>query len=254
MKCHPVLTVSLFCLLLCPPAVAVEMRDVTYVTKDAGKVVFSHRYHMRQKGMVGNCRACHDGIFSIRKKTGATMADMALGRSCGACHNRRRAFGLQRCDRCHRTRDVVFAVSATGPTRFSHKRHLAANPDCTVCHPALYPVGRTRPVTMAEMGKGRSCGACHDGTDAFALKQCAACHPVRNVTFTVGSVGSVTFSHASHTGLYRCGDCHTAIFAASRSGKPVSMDEMGKGASCGACHDGTTAFSVKGDCDSCHAS
>jgi c(7)-type cytochrome triheme protein len=30
------------------------------------------------------------------------------------------------------------------------------------------------------------------------------------------------------------------------------MDEMEKGKSCGACHDGKTAFTVKENCDTCH--
>ena len=30
------------------------------------------------------------------------------------------------------------------------------------------------------------------------------------------------------------------------------MKEMQKGKSCGACHNGKTAFSVKGDCTKCH--
>jgi c(7)-type cytochrome triheme protein len=30
------------------------------------------------------------------------------------------------------------------------------------------------------------------------------------------------------------------------------MKQMEKGKSCGACHDGKKAFSVKGDCAKCH--
>jgi c(7)-type cytochrome triheme protein len=30
------------------------------------------------------------------------------------------------------------------------------------------------------------------------------------------------------------------------------MEEMGEGKSCGACHDGSAAFSVEDNCESCH--
>jgi c(7)-type cytochrome triheme protein len=32
----------------------------------------------------------------------------------------------------------------------------------------------------------------------------------------------------------------------------VSMDQMGQGESCGACHDGDTAFTVEDNCGNCH--
>ncbi|WP_084167838.1 c(7)-type cytochrome triheme domain-containing protein [Pelobacter seleniigenes] len=34
--------------------------------------------------------------------------------------------------------------------------------------------------------------------------------------------------------------------------KKVTMDAMSEGESCGTCHEGSTAFSVEGDCESCH--
>jgi c(7)-type cytochrome triheme protein len=230
------------------------MRDVTYVTKDAGKVLFSHKQHMQRKRMAGNCKACHDGLFSIRKKTRATMADMAKGRSCGACHDGAKAFALAECARCHLTKDITYRVKATGPTLFSHKQHLAATPDCGACHPALFAAGRNKPSTMADMHKGRSCGACHNGTRAFELERCAKCHPTREVTFKVKDLDDVVFSHTRHTGLYTCKDCHVKLFSTARKTRPVSMGAMNKGASCGACHDGKTAFSVSGNCDTCHTS
>jgi len=32
----------------------------------------------------------------------------------------------------------------------------------------------------------------------------------------------------------------------------VTMEQMEQGASCGACHDGGTAFTVKENCETCH--
>lgn len=47
------------------------------------------------------CYACHDELFPMRRGANPTMAAMARGESCGACHNARIAFGLDMCQRCH---------------------------------------------------------------------------------------------------------------------------------------------------------
>jgi c(7)-type cytochrome triheme protein len=47
------------------------------------------------------CYACHDAIFPMRRSANPTMAVMAKGESCGACHNGKSAFGLDTCQRCH---------------------------------------------------------------------------------------------------------------------------------------------------------
>jgi c(7)-type cytochrome triheme protein len=39
--------------------------------------------------------------------------------------------------------------------------------------------GKTGPFTMAAMGEGKLCGACHDGKTAFTVKDqanCSRCH------------------------------------------------------------------------------
>ena len=231
-------------------AIALDLRDVTYTSKGGGKVIFSHKQHIRQKGINNNCKACHDAIFSMRKRVTYTMADMDKGKSCGACHGKS-AFSLKDCARCHKVKDVIFQVKATGPTRFSHNVHLPATPTCGTCHPALFPTGPTKPVTMAEMGKGKSCGACHNGKKAFSLDKCTTCHPVKEISFQVKETGPTPFSHKKHIEMYQCGDCHTRLFAAGHN-KRVTMAEMEKGKSCGACHNGKDGFSVA-DCSKCHA-
>jgi len=74
----------------------------------------------------------------------------------------------------------------------------------------------------------------------------------RDVVFEDKTLGDVMFSHNNHTGLYTCVDCHTSLYNTTRSKVKVSMQEMEKGKSCGACHDGKTAFTVKEQCKSCH--
>lgn len=70
----------------------------------------------------------------------------------------------------------------------------------------------------------------------------------------VNKGGNVTFSHELHVngaGL-ECTACHDKLYLSRAQHKTVTMKQMQKGKSCGACHDGKKAFSVKGDCAKCH--
>lgn len=65
--------------------------------------------------------------------------------------------------------------------------------------------------------------------------------------------GQVVFSHDSHVGMgLECTACHAGIFTSSAQHKTVTMKQMQKGTSCGACHNGKTAFTVKSNCNNCH--
>jgi c(7)-type cytochrome triheme protein len=66
--------------------------------------------------------------------------------------------------------------------------------------------------------------------------------------------GTVVFSHETHvSGAGRkCTACHDKLYTDARQHKKVSMKQMQKGKSCGSCHDGKSAFSVKGNCARCH--
>jgi c(7)-type cytochrome triheme protein len=71
-----------------------------------------------------------------------------------------------------------------GIVMFRHGTHVdSARPDCTTCHPALFPIlekdAARRPgpiVTHAVMEKGGLCGSCHDGKKAHGFDDCATCH------------------------------------------------------------------------------
>ncbi len=68
-------------------------------------------------------------------------------------------------------------------------------------------------------------------------------------------LGKVTFSHQLHVekkGL-QCTECHPKLYTSVAQHKPVTMQAMQKGESCGACHDGKRSFSVMGgECAKCH--
>jgi len=233
---------------------AIDLKDITYDTKDAGKVVFSHKKHLAKKSGRGtsafSCGTCHTGKKS---KKHYTMADMYKGLSCGACHNGKQAFDAHQCSKCHQVKEIVYQVRETGPTLFSHTKHLTKIKDCSDCHTKLYKTGKNPTVTMAEMEKGKSCGACHNGKQAFGVDKCAKCHKSPEVNYKTPPVPAAVFSHVFHTQAYSCKDCHPSNVKPDRKkNKRVTMSGMEKGLSCGACHDGKTAFSVKGDCAKCH--
>ena len=225
-----------------------QVKNVTFRVKETGPVLFSHNRHLKTM----QCGSCHNSLYKTGPNSRVSMAEMEKGKSCGACHNGRKAFSIAKCDGCHPSpKQVVFKVKETGPTVFSHSRHVELY-GCSSCHTKVFPLGTAKRATMATMEKGKSCGACHNNKEAFSVTQCEKCHPVREVKFKVADAGDVKFSHANHLGMYKCQDCHTGTFPTSQNVKPVSMDEMKKARSCGACHDGKTAFTVNGNCDSCH--
>jgi len=245
------LTAALICYSI--PAAALEIKDKIFSTENAGKIVFSHDSHLKKKNAKSpniNCKACHNS--TMEKGVHYTMAQMEQGKSCGQCHNGTAAFALSKCTVCHKVRDIAFKVKATGPVLFKHSVHLQHDNACSVCHNSLFTTGANPPASMADMEKGKSCGACHNGGKAFALAECSRCHPTREITFIDKHAGNISFSHKNHTALYKCGECHPLIFKTSRSKTRVSMKKMEAGKSCGGCHDGKTAFSVKENCASCH--
>ncbi|MDT8441544.1 MAG: cytochrome c3 family protein [Desulfuromonadales bacterium] len=224
-------------------------------TESVGKVVFSHYDHMAMESVGRNCQVCHNDLFHVvaKKNPTVTMAEMATGKSCGKCHNGKQAFNVTGdCTTCH-AGDLEIVYGDGGKVRFSHEIH-ADMFGCDDCHPDLFvaEINQTQ-VGMAAMEDGESCGACHDGSSAFSVAgDCGTCH-ISAANLTMGSpVGGVFFSHEIHSDMFGCDDCHPDIFKPRAGSNQVGMQAMEQGESCGACHDGDTAFGVKGDCVTCH--
>ena len=75
--------------------------------------------------------------------------------------------------------DITFAPKKAKGVVFSHDFHVKdLGLTCQRCHPGLYITkAKDKPVAMAEMNQGKSCGACHNGKDAFTSKEnCSKCH------------------------------------------------------------------------------
>lgn len=60
---------------------------------------------------------------------------------------------------------------------FPHKAHTMWMA-CTACHTGIFEMEKGKAkMTMASMGEGRWCGACHGKVAAPELTTCGACHP-----------------------------------------------------------------------------
>jgi c(7)-type cytochrome triheme protein len=66
-------------------------------------------------------------------------------------------------------------------------------------------------------------------------------------------VAPAVFPHWVHRMAYTCYACHDGLFKMKTGETLVTMDQIQSGQSCGACHDGKTAFiSNLSTCNRCH--
>jgi c(7)-type cytochrome triheme protein len=72
-------------------------KKIEYDEKTTGKVVFDGNTHAASK-----CKDCHPTPFKMKKGAKLTMADMKAGKSCGTCHDGKKAFGVKECAKCHK--------------------------------------------------------------------------------------------------------------------------------------------------------
>lgn len=252
----------LLALIMLLPALsqAKETKDVPFSFKNAEAVIFSHDFHLEKYN--NNCRICHNAIFNLKNKTRFTMADMEKTKSCGACHSGIKAFSVKNekdCTKCHKgkPKTVTFKVKGATDVAFSHDAHVGkAGLSCRSCHDGKIITGKDKNVSMAQMEKGRTCGACHNGKKAFTVAgNCGNCHKgmsPREITFKLKGVTDAVFSHQVHIGMFKCPDCHTKVFPYKAGALKASMASMAAGKSCGTCHNGKDAFTVAGECDKCH--
>lgn len=228
--------------------VAQMVDSLSIQTRNVGSVVYSHSAHSFIK-----CNVCHPQIFKKKNNSNHVgMKEMENGRSCGACHNGRQAFSVTGdCVTCH-AGDVPIKTRKVGEVLFSHEVHIDMF-GCEECHPDLFkPRRNSNHVTMAAMAGGESCGACHDGDTAFGVTgDCATCH-AGDILYEDENNGNVVFPHTAHIDMFGCDECHPDLFKPKRGFNKASMADMENGESCGACHDGATAFGVAEDCESCH--
>ena len=77
--------------------------------------------------------------------------------------------------------DIIYSKPVKA-VLFSHKSHVEdMGMSCEMCHPELFDMAsvaqENEDFTMDSLYKGKYCGACHDGSFAFASNtKCAHCH------------------------------------------------------------------------------
>jgi c(7)-type cytochrome triheme protein len=162
----------------------------------------------------------------------------------------------------------------TGKTKcsFSHQVHTTLI-TCKSCHSAIFKM------TIGEKLSMDDCATCHEKI-AFPIKgECVRCHPAmkkkapkeppkekllegdikmtRAKSSDANSMGipPATFPHLAHRVNYRCYACHNQIFPMKEDDKkPITMEYITDGKSCGVCHNGRIAFAGDdlGTCSRCH--
>lgn len=152
------------------------------------KAVFEHRVHTDSIGL--ECSACHGEIFAMQRgvalQTGKlSMASLAEGKFCGACHDGDTAFASDtNCAACHTVpEDPIVWTKPAKAVVFYHNAHTDEyGLDCDSCHNEAFVMKKgtaesSANFTMKSMYDGRYCGVCHDGETAFASNTlCNTCH------------------------------------------------------------------------------
>ena len=106
MKVIIIAIVGLYCLTVPFTALAQKIGggDLTFTTKNADPVVFSHQKHVNEKGL--KCTGCHYQIFQMAKGSyKMEMSKVNKGDFCGKCHNGQKGFdvkGADNCGKCHK--------------------------------------------------------------------------------------------------------------------------------------------------------
>ena len=149
---------------------------------------FSHKIHTMDMEL--ECDECHDELFEMEAGAAEanddfTMASMAEGNYCGACHDGSTAFSSDsQCASCHMApKDPVVWTKPVKAVIFEHVTHTEeAGMDCESCHDDLFimkngAAQENDDFVMASLYEGNYCGACHDGSTAFASDtRCTSCH------------------------------------------------------------------------------
>ena len=182
-------------LLFASQAVATEEYDVKafgpkrpIVWDKPTKVVFEHRTHTDTLGLA--CVECHGELFAMQRgvaqKSGKlTMASLAEGKFCGACHDGETAFASDtNCAACHTLpEDPIVWIKPVKAVTFYHKTHTEEyGLECDSCHSEAFAMKKGAAVksgnfTMKSLYSGLYCGKCHDGETAFASNTlCNTCH------------------------------------------------------------------------------
>ncbi|MDA8089329.1 MAG: hypothetical protein M0Z61_03770 [Nitrospiraceae bacterium] len=194
----------------------------------AKSVIFSHWVHRLRY----TCRVCHFEL-QINFKTGSTgitMESIVKGKYCGACHNGKEAFGIQKCSLCHN--------GGAGPDALEFSKKAGGLPPSN--HGNRIDWGEAieenliKPVSYLKVKP-----------EEFPFNQLLTLQAAWDF------VPSAVFPHEAHNRWLDCNNCHPDIFDIKNVTEDQNrMSSYFKGQFCGVCH-GKVAFPLK-DCHRCH--
>jgi c(7)-type cytochrome triheme protein len=211
---------------------------------------FAHPWALAGKHATILCSTCHTGGVAkpatCRGCHGMSDTAPMASFACSQCHQKDQELKpLTECSTCHGERGGL------------HKVATHAGAGCTTCHtphtwrPAPRETCLACHADRTQHNPGQPCAGCH----AFRAKDGASGPPAVTFASAKDSPGPVTFVHTSHLARgAKCADCHPRLFRMQKGGLVLTMDAMGAGKACGACHNGKKAFGVTdGDkCAMCH--
>jgi c(7)-type cytochrome triheme protein len=153
------------------------------------RVTFSHKVHTMDAEL--QCDACHDDLFqmeagSANGNNDFNMKSFAEGKYCGACHDGKTAFSASdeaACVSCHNPPKSIVFTKPVKAVIFDHPKHVDMGMGCSACHDKLFTMRigaaeeKEADFVMESLYKGKYCGGCHNGDDAFASNtRCTTCH------------------------------------------------------------------------------
>ena len=164
------------------------------IAMEPKELTFSHKKHVIAAGL--DCDYCHPDIFTKKRGTAEAKGDFTMdafaeGKYCGTCHDGDSAFGTKdpkSCKTCHgsdmkQPKTIVFSKPVKAVI-FDHHMHTEdLGLECSQCHNKLFrmKLGNSEKhpdrFVMEALYKGKYCGGCHNGDDAFASDtKCTTCH------------------------------------------------------------------------------
>ena len=169
--------------------------------------------------------------------------------------------------------DITLIAKGKSKCSFSHQIHTTLV-TCKSCHPDIFKMKTGEKLSMDD------CATCHEKV-AFPIKgECVRCHPAmkkkapkeppkekllqgevklkraKSSDANSSGIPPATFPHLAHRVTFRCYACHNQIFPMKEEGaKPITMQDINNGKSCGVCHNGRIAFAGDdlGTCSRCHS-
>ena len=214
-------------------------------------VLFPHWVHR----LYFDCKACHNGIFPMKRTNSMTKAQILDGKQCGVCHNGKLAFDAKKnCSRCHMFGKLGYE-KITDPRKADvsrlaeSARRLGTGLKLeNLPKPGTLPIDKFGEIDWMLLRKQKTHaplkeiapGKKEDTRDSEILFESST-----------GYVKNVLFSHKVHTDQVACSSCHREIFPDVLGATKSTKTEMSQGKSCGACH-GKVSFKAA-ECSRCHS-